>query len=216
HGPHLPLGTDLWVVEALAERVLEAAPVLLLPALAYAYYPAFVDWPGSVSIEAEHFKAFVGDIIRSLHRHGMKKFLILDGGVSTHPPLDVLSRDLHNELGILVGVTNVRGLGAEVHRQIAAQERGGHADEIETSRLLVLRPDLVHMERAVKEFTEPVPGAFGPTGIKKVHVGGKMDTTHGINGDATLATREKGELSLAAMAQDIITFVEHFAALPLS
>ncbi len=48
HGPHLPCGTDQMVVEELARRVVEAYPVLLLPTLAYAYYPAFVEWPGSV------------------------------------------------------------------------------------------------------------------------------------------------------------------------
>ena len=215
HGPHLPLGTDLMVVDALAERVLEAAPVLLLPSLGYAYYPAFVDWPGSVSIQAQHANALVGDIIRSLARHGVRKFLILDGGVSTHPPLNVLSRDLHNELGILVAVTNILGLGAEVHQAIAEQARGGHADELETSRMRVIRPDLVHMERAPREWQPLIPGTSGPTGIRKIHLGGKMTTAGGINGDATLATPEKGEQSLAAMAQDIITFVEHFVALPM-
>ena len=34
HGPHLPCGTDLLVVEELARRVVEAAPVIVLPALA--------------------------------------------------------------------------------------------------------------------------------------------------------------------------------------
>ncbi len=215
HGPHLPLGTDQMVVEALAERVVEAAPVLLLPTLAYAYYPAFVDWPGSVSITARHFTDFVADIVRSLHRHGTRKFLILDGGVSTHPPLKTLSSDLHQELGIWVAVTDILGLGAEVRAELEEQERGGHADEIETSCMLVIRPDLVRMDRAPKEWRQGIPGAFGPTGVKKVHVGGKMRTPHGINGDATLATVEKGERVLAAMAQDIITFVEHFIDLPL-
>ena len=215
HGPHLPLGTDLMVVEELARRVMEAAPVMLLPALAYAYYPAFVDWPGSVSIEARHFIAFVGDIIRSLYRHGTRKFLILDGGVSTHPPLNVLSRDLHNELGIWVAVTDIRGLGHEVKMALAEQESGGHADEMETSSMLALRPDLVHMDRAVREFRPVVPGTVGAGGVKKIHIGGKMRTRSGINGDATLAAPEKGEKALAAMARDIITFLEHFADLPL-
>lgn len=216
HGPHLPLGTDQMVVDALADRVVQAAPVLLLPTVAYAYYPAFVDWPGSVSIAAAHFSALVGDIVRSMHHHGLRRFLLLDGGVSTHPPLNVLSRDLHNELGVLVAVTNIRGLGYEVHQQIAEQARGGHADELETSRVLALRPDLVKMDRAPEEYTEPLSGMFGPSGVKKVHVGGKLHTPNGINGNATLATAAKGEQSLAAMARDIITFVEHFATLPLA
>lgn len=216
HGPHLPCGTDLMLVEELARRVVEAAPVLLLPALAYAYYPAFVDWPGSVTIAAHHFTDMVADIIRSLARHGTRKFLILDSGVSTHPPLQILSRDLHQELGVYVAVTNIRGLGIETKIEVAEQESGGHADELETSCMLVIRPDLVRMQRAAKEFQEVVRGAQGEGGVIKVSVGGKMTTPSGVNGDATLATAEKGEKVLAAMAQDIVTFLEHFARWPES
>lgn len=215
HGPHLPLGTDMMVVDELAERVLQAYPVMLLPTLPYAYYPAFVDWPGSVSIEANHFKDMVGDIIRSLHRHGTKKFFILDGGVSTHYPLLTLARDLHNELGIYVAVTNILGLGSEVEEEIAEQESGGHADEMETSCMLVIRPDLVKMERAVKEFRRVMPGVMGANGVIKVSIGGKMRTQSGVNGDPTLATVEKGEQVLAAMAQDMVTYLKNFANLPL-
>ncbi|MAU08271.1 MAG: hypothetical protein CL607_00500 [Anaerolineaceae bacterium] len=210
HGPHLPLGTDQMVVDDLASRVVEEAPIILLPTLPYAYYPAFIDWEGSVSIEAEHFKAIVADIIKSIHRFGIKKFIILDGGVSTHPPLRTLSSDLHNELGIVVAVTDILGLGSEVYAEIEEQEKGGHADEMETSCMLALRPDLVKMELAPNEVRKGVVGAFGKDGVKKLHVGGKMRTKSGINGNATLATVEKGEKALAAKAQDIIYFAQNF------
>lgn len=213
HGAHLPLGTDLFVVDELARRVVEAAPVLLLPSLSYAYYPAFVDWAGSVSIEAQNFANFVGDIVRSMHRHGLKKFIILDGGVSTHPVMSTLARDLHEALGVRVAVTNILGLGAEVQDEISEQEQGGHADEMETSNMLAIRPELVQMDKAVKEYQQFLPGVFGPTGIRKFTIGGKMNTKSGINGDATLATAEKGFKSLEAMARDIIVFAEQFAAL---
>lgn len=212
HGPHLPCGTDLFVVEELAKRVAEEFPVLLLPALPYAYYPAFVDFPGSVSIEAEHFTAIVGDIIRSFQRHGINRFLILDGGVSTHDPLKILARDLHNELGILIAVTNILGLGAEVEAQLAEQEVGGHADEIETSNMLVIRPNLVKMDKAVKEVQSAFPGTI-KEGIRKVYLASKMTTRSGINGDARLATHQKGEKMLSAMTADILEFLHNFSAM---
>jgi creatinine amidohydrolase len=202
------------VVEELARRVVEAMPVLLLPSLGYAYYPAFVDWPGSVSVRPPNFMGIVGDIVRSLARHGTCKFLLLDGGVSTHPPLRTLASELHQELGVLVAVTNILGLGAEVEAQLAEQEFGGHADEMETSCMLVIRPDLVKMERAVKDQSRTWPSARGAGGVIKVAVSGKMTSQSGINGDARLATHEKGEKVLTAMAQDIIDFLEHFIAAP--
>lgn len=215
HGPHLPLGTDLMVTEELARRVFEVTPIMLLPALAYAYYPAFVDWVGSVSIEAENFKNFVADIIKSFARHGVKKFLILDGGVSTHFPMRILSYDMRNELGVYVAVTHILGLGKEVQLEVCEQEEGGHADESETSCMLVIRSELVKLNLALKEYSSKIPHAFSESGILKVAVSGKMDSPHGINGDATLANAEKGEKILDAMAQDIIKFVKSFDELKI-
>jgi creatinine amidohydrolase len=213
HGPHLPCGTDLIVVEELARRVVEACPVILMPALAYGYFPAFIDFPGSVSLQPETFTAVVGDIIRSLARHGTKKFLILDGGVSTFPPMRTLAMQLHNELGIQVALTNILGLGAEIEEEISEQKSGGHADEMETSNMLYLRPDLVKMDHAVSEILPGIPGTRGKGGAQKIYVAGKMTTKSGINGDATFARREKGEKLIPAMAQDIIVFLNEFAKL---
>lgn len=214
HGPHLPLGTDFWLAEELARRVVEDADILLLPTLAYAYYPAFIDWAGSVSVRSRVFMDFVADIVRSMHRHGVRRFVLLDTGVSTHPPLRTLSSELHEELGILVAVTNIVALGEEVTRNIEEQPSGGHADEMETSYVLVMKPDLVKMDRAPREWRKSIPGSVGEGGLVKVHVGGKMSTANGINGDATLATREKGEIALAAMAADVVRFIENFAVHP--
>lgn len=214
HGPHLPLGTDMWLAEELARRVVEDADILLLPTLTYAYYPAFVDWAGSVSVKSRVFMDFVADIVRSMHRHGVRRFLLLDTGVSTHPPLRTLSSELHDELGVIVGVTNIVALGEEVTREVEEQPSGGHADEMETSYMLVIKPDLVKMGRAPREWRTSIAGAFGEGGLVKVHVGGKMRTEHGINGDATLATQEKGEIALAAMAADVVRFLENFAVYP--
>lgn len=211
HGHHLPLGTDMFVVQELAEAVVREAEVLLLPTLNYAYFPAFVDWPGSVSIEAETFKRFVADIIRSYARHGARKFLLLDGGVSTHFPLTILSYDLHNELGIEVAVTDIRGLGAETARAVCASPKGGHADESETSCLLHLRPELVKMGSALEEYPASPYQTTGPTGVHKITLKTRMGGSSGINGDPTRADAEKGRRILEAMTQDIVDFVASFA-----
>ena len=210
HGHHLPLGTDMMVVNELAGAVLKRCDVLMLPTLNYAYFPAFVDWPGSVSIEAENFQRFVGDIIRCYVKHGARKFLILDGGVSTQYPLAILSSDLHNQLGIEVAVTDIRGLGAETIDAVCEARGGGHGDESETSNLLAIRPDLVRMQNAEKELSADRYATTSPTGVRKVGVRSKMGGRSGINGDPRRATAEKGRKILAAMAEDIVAFVESF------
>lgn len=210
HGSHLPLGTDMIVVQELAQIVARDSDVLMLPPLNYGYFPAFVNWPGSVSIGAVTFMNFVADIIRSLVRHGARKFLILDGGVSTHFPLTIMSSDLHNELGIDVAVTDVRGLGAETAREVCESSKGGHADEAETSCILCLRPDLVRLEVAHEDYSADPYRTSGPTGIHKITLRSRMTTISGINGDPTRATAEKGRKILDAMGRDIVDFLTSF------
>lgn len=211
HGNHLPLGTDMMVVDALASGLVRDAAVLLLPTLNYAYFPAFVDWPGSVSIGAETFKNFVADIVRSYARHGARKFLILDGGVSTHYPLTILSYDLYNELRIEVAVTDIRGLGAETSDAVCEAKEGGHGDESETSNILAVRPDLVRMDEAKKDLPPSPYATRGATGIHKITLKSRMGSASGINGDPSRASADKGRKILDAMTADIVAFVKSFA-----
>ncbi len=212
HGDHLPMGTDYFVTDWIANEITKKFPIITLPTLPYAYFPAFRDWKGSVTIEAVNFTNYVKDIILSYVRFGVKKFLILDGGVSTHLPLKVMAGTLSNDYEIKVAVTNITGLGKEVEEEVCKQKRGGHGDESETSTMLHIKPELVHMDKTTEEYTEIVPGCF-KNGINKVYLPGRMETPKGTNGNSTLATAEKGEVILNAMVDDVVFFLESFAKL---
>lgn len=209
HGGHLPMGTDFFVTDWVARRVTERCDVLTLPTLPYAYFPAFVEWAGSVSVEHRHFTDYVRDILMSYARFGVKKFLIIDGGVSTHPPLCMLARDLDNERGVKVAVSDITQLAKETEEAVCRQARGGHADESETSTMLYIREDLVHMDQAVEEYAASFPGAVA-NGRTKVYLSNRMCTPRGSNGNSTLASMEKGEKILNAMVNDICVFLESF------
>ena len=141
----------------------------------------------------------------------MKKFLIIDGGVSTHPPLCLMARDMNNELGVKVAVTDITQLAKDAEADICSQPRGGHGDEAETSTLLYIREDLVHMDKTVEEYTQPWPGSV-VNGRTVVNVPCRMRTPTGTNGNSTLATKEKGEKILNAMVDEICGFVHGFVA----
>ena len=209
HGNHLPMGTDFYVTDWVARQVTERRDVLTLPTQPYANFPAVVRWHGSVSIEHQNFTNYVRDILMSYIRTGVRKFLIIDGGVTTHPPLCLMARDMDNELDVKVAVTDVTKLALETESAVCQQERGGHGDESETSTMLWIREDLVHMDRAVEEYTASLPGSV-VNGIKKVDVPNRMCTPHGINGNSTLATKEKGQKILEAMVDGICTFLDTY------
>jgi len=212
HGYHLPLGTDMYVIAEIARliSVHSDSRVLMLPPLNYAYFPAFVDWPGTVSIGSGSFMAFVADIIRSHARHGAKKFLILDGGVSTQPPLAILSYDLANELNVKVAVTNISELGGAVKTEVCVEKGGGHGDESETSCILALHPQLVHLDRAVNDKSEVPAHTRSAAGSLLITLKGPMKTVSGINGEPLAAAPGKGRAIMDAMAADVLKFLRSF------
>lgn len=209
HGGHLPMGTDYYVADHLAKKLTELCDVLTLPTVPYAYFPAFINWEGSVSVDYQHFIDYVKDIILSFQRFGVKKVLILDFGVSTHIPLKLLALSLNNEYDMKVAVSNCTGIGGEKAAEVCKQERGGHGDEAETSVMLHIYPELVHMEYAVEEYCSVFPYTRAE-GKEKVFFPNRMCTKHGINGNSTLAEGKKGEQILNAMVRDLTAFLEEF------
>lgn len=212
HGDHLPLGTDMFVINELVNLIASECRenILFLPILNYAYFPAFTDWPGTVTISAKTFIDFVSDIIRCIAKHGAKKFLILDGGVSTQAPLSIVSYDLANELGVEVAITNISELGGIKRREVCQEKYSGHADESETSCILAIRPDLVHINRAISERSAYFPESKDQNGATLITLKGPMRTRSGINGDPIAAQAWKGKAILDAMALDILNFLRAF------
>ena len=76
HGRFAPLGTDTLVAIALAEDASAKTGVLIAPPLWFGWSPHHLVRPGTISIRAEVLIEALCDIIRSLAKHGFKKFVI--------------------------------------------------------------------------------------------------------------------------------------------
>jgi len=208
HGPHLPLKTDYVMAEYLKDRVAQEVPVAWLPTLEYAYYPSFLEYPGSVSIGAETFRNTVMDICRSLARHGIRKFYVLNTGISTLPPLRAASEELA-KAGLTMWYLNLLETDKKLPQGLLKQEGGTHADEAETSMMLYIAPELVDMSKAVKDY-DARPGRKGLTRDPK---GQGAYSPSGIWGDPTLATRDKGRVIVEATVEEIVRQVRELLAL---
>lgn len=208
HGPHLPLKNDYVLAEYLMRRVAAEVPVVVLPTLQYGYYPAFLEYPGSISIGAETFKNVVMDICRSMRGHGLKKFYVLNTGVSTIPPLAAAEKELA-ALGITLRSLNILEVDAKLPAGLLKQEGGTHADEGETSMMLHIAPETVGMAKAAKDF-DPRPGRRGLT--RDPRGKGNYSPT-GVYGDPTLATKEKGRIIVEATVAEIVRQVRELIAL---
>ena len=208
HGPHLRLANDWIMADALRRRLAERTPVVIAPIVGASFYPAFVEYPGSISLRLETARDVIVDTVRSLARHGPRRFYALNTGISTiralRPAAEILAAE-----GIALHFTDLGKALAAIEKQVGQQEGGTHADEIETSMMLYLAPDTVDMARAVKDYrpgTGPLtrnpdgPGVYSPTGSW---------------GDPTLATRDKGERVVRVLVDALVADVDALRAAPL-
>ena len=205
HGPHLPLGNDWNMAEYLKDRVLRDANVIVAPTINYSFYPAFVEYPGSTHLRLETARDMIVDICTSLAKHGPKRIYILNTGVSTLRPLSAAAEVLARE-GILMRFTDILRVAGDVEKQVRQQKEGTHADEIETSWMLYARPETVNMSKAAADY----PTGQGPMTPDK-NVPGRYSPS-GIFGDATLATREKGEKIVEATVRGVLKEIEELRA----
>jgi creatinine amidohydrolase len=201
HGPHLLLSNDAILAEHLVGDVLARANVVAAPPIAYSYYPAFVEYPGSVSLRLETARDTVVDICRSLARFGPRRFYVLNTGVSTVRALEPAAKALLED-GLLMRFSDLKVLMDPIEKEVGKQEGGTHADEIETSILLYLQPSAVDMTKAVKDY-HPGKGRLSRTPGPDV-----VYSASGIWGDPTLATREKGERVWKAFVDGVVTEIE--------
>ncbi len=210
HGPHLLLKNDYVMAEYLKKRVIKEVPVVVLPTLQYGYYPAFLEYPGSISIDTETFKNLIIDICRSMNGYGMRKFYVLNTGVSTLRPLRQAQEELSDK-GICLHYFNILEVDEKLPSGLLKQEGGTHADEGETSMMLYIAPETVNMSKAVKDF-DSRPNRRGMT--RNPEGEGHYSPT-GIWGDPTLATKDKGKIIVETTIAEITRQVKELIALKI-
>ncbi|HJU91397.1 MAG TPA: creatininase family protein [Pyrinomonadaceae bacterium] len=202
HGPHLKLKNDLLIAEYLKKRVLEQSNVVIAPTINYHFYPAFLEYPGSTSLRLETARDLIIDVVKSLARHGPRRFYILNTGISTLRALQPAAESLAKE-GVILRYTDLLKITGPVEKAIGKQEGGTHADEIETSMMLYMAPATVDMKKAAKDYHPS-----NERGLTRNPNGRGVYSATGIYGDATLATKAKGEQITKALVTGILKDIE--------
>ncbi|HEX8796716.1 MAG TPA: creatininase family protein [Polyangiaceae bacterium] len=209
HGPHLRLSNDWLLADAFRRRLAEVRPVVVAPIVGYNFYPAFGAYPGSTTLRLETARDLVVDVCRSLARYGPRRFYALNTGLSTVRALEPAAKELAGE-GILLRYTDWSAALRETEQAVCQQTAGTHADETETSLTLAVAPGSVDMSKAVRDIHEHQPGGL----VRSPDEPGTYSPT-GCYGDATLATREKGEKLAAALMTALERDVDDLRTAPL-
>ena len=196
HGPHLPVMTDWAIAAELGRRVAEKMNAFLLPALPISTCREQMGKKGSVWMEPVTFYQMMTDIILSLKTQGFKKVGILQchGGIFIMTPL---VRDLNAKFNPELMVANVDPctFWPVLYREgIIETDTELHAGEVETSQMLSIAPETVHMDRAVD---------FVPTISRPYLSYGSIfrASPTGVWGEPSKASAEKGRRVFARSAE---------------
>ena len=213
HNLHLPHGTDNFQVEAIADRACElahgrGANVALLPGVPFGTQTNMKRCPLALNMHPTTQLAVLRDLCGSLADAGVRRLLIVNGHGGND--LKFALRELMEQTPVNLFLCDWFGplakrAAADAGVSLAP---GGHADDLETSLILHLRPDLVAKNddgslRADAGATRPFAADCLNDG--RVYASRRWDlsTTATGHGDPHGATAEKGAALFEAIAASL-------------
>lgn len=216
HGPHLPVGTDSFAVEhivrAAADRVGDQVPLVVAPTLPFGCSPHHLPFGGTMSISSETYLHVVTDLMESLVIGGWTRLAIINGHGGNHELVQLVIRDLalkHPVSGLACSYWLPAWdalLAEEAHQDGRVP---GHAGAFETSLVMALRPELVKEPRPHRDGNHAVSPASGFS-LSRQERHGSWQEIDGYSDSPDLATAEKGERYLAAVAGAIGAMLVEF------
>ncbi len=226
HGPHLPVGVDMFINEGYlaraASRIPDDMPVLILPLQAIGKSNEHIEYPGTLTFSLETVTRAWTEIGDSVARAGCRKLIFMNSHGGNVPVIDAVARELrvrHRMLAVHAGWHRL-GYPADMFSPVE-RAHGIHAGDAETSLMLAFRPNTVRMSEArnfvsqaieiEKEFrhlrvTQPIGFGWMASDLHEL----------GAAGDASKATAEKGEACAGYGADAFIDLLRDVLAFDLT
>lgn len=217
HGPHLPLIVDAAIATAVTGQALaqlnDNIPAYALPTIYYGKSNEHWHFPGTITLSSQTLTALLMELGESLYRAGFRKLAFINAHGGQPQILEMVARDLHQQYEdfsvfplFVWRVPNIAGKLLNPKEL----ELGIHAGDAETSLMLSLLPEQVKMEKAVCEYPQGLPenSLLSMEGNLAFAWVIKDLTQSGVLGDATVATKEKGDRILASLVNSWVQVIE--------
>jgi creatinine amidohydrolase len=208
HGPHLPLGTDLFYAEHVCLAVAKEVNGLVAPGFPYGVCRTMRNFPGTVSLSPQTLAPLVREMLLEYVRHGARKVVLLAGhaedaqeGAMREAALSLVNAD--PTLRILV-------IGPYAFLDPIRQESGlvgtdGHAGSIETSEMLTIAEDRVHLDR-IPDVTRPRLSRF------QISAHPEAEFPTGVRGDTSKVSRALGDRAVRHTVTEIVRVLQSLDA----
>lgn len=151
HGDHLPLGTDYLFIKYLAGQAAKIEPAVVFPPYYFSQINCARHCPGTIALKHEMLMNILEACCDEIARNGLKKIILVNGhGGNTFFLKFFCQIMLEKQRDYVVYLYENQLRDPKVTAMLETTNHA-HADEIETSQMLVVRPDIVHMDQVGKD-----------------------------------------------------------------
>ena len=212
HGKHLPLGSDSFAAIGLADDVAKRTGAVVAPPIWFGWSPHHMWLPGTITLRPETLIEVVVDVCKSLVHHGFRKIVIINGHrMANLPPLQLACARVEEETDSIVKLVDPLPMSEGIREELNVPPLG-HADEMETSHMLFLHPELCEMDKVVK-YVPPPSKYVGDTWFPhRPPTGEALEDLKRKSAGSGLwpeyATKEKGEMIHKAIVNNIVELIE--------
>ena len=141
HGTQSALGTDYMVPSYLADHIEDVDNVIVAPTVPYGVCPYHLSFEGSINIGYEGLYLVLHGIMDSLMQHGVRRFVVLNGHGGNTPSIDRAALEVYHKGGVCASVD-----WWSLVAQLDDRFQGGHGDVLETSAMMAIDTESVHLE----------------------------------------------------------------------
>ncbi|WP_064692860.1 creatininase family protein [Rhizobium aegyptiacum] len=226
HGPHLPVATDVAIANGMLAELRKQKPAdldcLVLPTQEIGKANEHIYGPGTLSLGAELLIPVWTAIGAKVAEAGIRKMVIVNSHGGNVDIMSIVARELRVRYAMAV-VSTQWGRFGHPRGMISEHELkyGIHGGEVETSLMLYFRPDLVRMDKAENftskgermrehsKYMQPLP----PHSLAWI---AHDLNPHGVVGDASLGTAEKGEAICRHQVKGFVDLLHDLKSYPLS
>ncbi len=150
HGPHMPIGTDVFSAREVAKRATAQEYAVIFPFYYFGQVSEAQQQAGTMAYSPELIYKMLEETCAQIARNGMKKIILCNSHGGNSAFLEYFCQtQLYKQRDYVVYLFDKPDPSPEAAAKIDAlrsSNTGGHADEIETSTLLVAKPGLMKME----------------------------------------------------------------------
>lgn len=203
HGAHLPVSTDSLIAEYIARLLSEKVGAFVLPVISYGvsfeHKPMF-----NVSLRNSTLSTMLCDTCISLAENRIREIIILNGHHGNTGALQYIPQEVQSKIPSDVNIHTLH------YWQMMTPEFD-HAGEVETSLVLAIAPELVHMDRAMPNSKDLSKSKAAYRSLTNAPGSFPNITGNGVWGDPMKATASKGDKMIKEILANLTKTIDELS-----